>query len=278
MQKPRCLLIFEESIKSQETKKNYSFSLEKFRKWVKVESYDDLLQADEKSIQRLLEDYIIFLKGKISPNTLNTQLAPVFLFYQVNDININKIRLKKMFPARVKRSGYNAYSREDIKKMLSNTKSKRTRACILILTSTGCRSGSVIELKMKEMKDYKNDSKLITFYSDDPAEYYGFLSPEASKAIDDYIDQRMQDNERITPDSPLIRENYQLGSNPSRKMTRQMLESLLEITQKDASRKKDSSGRYNIPITNGFRKFFNGIMKLRDNANLSLCEKLMGHI
>ncbi len=109
VEKPRSLLIFEESIKSDETKKAYFFALEKFRKFANVGNYNDLLKADEKSIQRLLEDFVISLKGKISPNTFNTQLSPVFLFYQVNDVNINKIRIKKMFPAKVKRSGYSAF-------------------------------------------------------------------------------------------------------------------------------------------------------------------------
>jgi len=54
LEKPRSLLIFEASIKSEETKKAYFFSLEKFSKWANVENYGDLLKADEKSIQLLL--------------------------------------------------------------------------------------------------------------------------------------------------------------------------------------------------------------------------------
>jgi len=277
VEKPRSLLIFEESIKSEETKKTYFFALEKFRKFASVGNYDDLLKADEKSIQRLLEDFVIHLKGKISPNTFNTQLAPVFLFYQVNDVNINKIRIKKMFPAKVKRSGYNAYSREDIQKMLNSTNSKRTKACIMIFASTGCRSGGLCDLKIKDVENYNDGCKMVTFYSGDPSEYVTFLTPEASKSLDDYLDERIQNHERIQPESPLIRENYQIGSVPAKPINRYMLESLIEITQKDGQRKKDVSGRYNTPITGGFRKFFNIVMKLRKDCNLSLSEKLMGH-
>jgi len=277
VQKPRCLVIFEESIKSAETKKAYFFALEKFRKWADLGNHDDLLEADEKSIQRLLEDYVISLKGKISPNTFNTRLAPIFLFYQVNDVNINKVRIKKMFPAKVKRSGYSAYSREHIQKMLNTARSKRTKACILIMASTGCRSGALADLKMKDIQDYKDGCKIVTFYSGDPSEYVGFLTPEASKVLDDYLDERIQNHERIEPEFPLIREDYRIGSVPPKPINRYMLESMIEITQKDGQRKKDSSGRYNIPITGGFRKFFNSVMKLRNETNLSLCEKLMGH-
>jgi len=277
VQKSRCLIIFEESIKSEETKRNYLLGLDKFRRWANVENFDDLLKADQKSIQRLLEDYIISLKGKISPNTFTVQLAPVFLFYELNEIVLNKTRLKKMYPAKVKRGGYGSYSLEDIKKMLNSTRKKRTKACILIFSSTGCRTMALCELKMKDVENYKNGCKIVIFYSGDTSEYIGFLTPEASKALDDYIDERIQAHERINPDSPLIRESYSMGSLPAKPINNAMLQELIGMTLSDVKRKKDSSGRYNIPITGGFRKFFNLTMKLQEKANISLVEKLMGH-
>jgi len=277
MQKSRCLIIFEESVKSEETKNNYLVMLDKFRRWASVEDFDDLLKADEKSVQRLLEDYVISLKGKISPNTFNTQLAPVFLFYEVNDIVLNKTRLKKMYPAKVKRGGYGAYSLEHIKKMLDSTRKKRTKACILILSSTGCRVMALCELKIKDVENYKNGCKVATFYSGDTSEYVGFLTPEASNALDDYIEERIQAHERINPDSPLIREIYSMGSIPAKPVNNPVIQELINVTLSDVKRKKDSSGRYNIPITGGFRKFFNLTMKLQEKANISLVEKLMGH-
>ena len=277
VQRPRCLIIFEESIKSEETKKNYLLMLNKYRKFAVVENFDELLKADSNSIQCLLEDYVISLKRKISPNTLNTQLAPVFLFYELNGITINKTRIKKMYPAKVKRGGYGSYSLEDIKNMLSSTRKKRTRACILVLSSTGCRAMGLCELKMKDVENYKDGCKVVTFYSNDTSEYVGFLTLEASNALDDYFEERIQDHEKITSDSPLIRESYSMASLPAKHINNAMLQELISMTLKDVKRKKDSSKRYNIPITGGFRKFFNLTMKLRENVNISLVEKLMGH-
>ena len=277
VQKPRCLIVFEESIKSEETKKNYLLMLNKFRNWSNVEDFEYLLKADQKSIQRLLEDYVVSLKGKISPNTFNTQLAPVFLFYELNGIVLNKTRIKKMFPAKVKRGGYGSYSLEDLKNMISSTRKKRTKACIMILSSTGCRAMALCELKMKDVENYKDGCKIITFYSGSTSEYIGFLTPEAGKYLDDYIDERTQAHEKISSDSPLIRESYLMGSLPAKPINNAMLQELIEMTLTDVKRKKDSSKRYNIPITGGFRKFFNLTTKLRENANISLVEKLMGH-
>lgn len=57
--------------------------------WNKLTDYEDLLKADEKSIQRNLEDYLIYLKGKYSPNYIPSIIAPIELFYVMNDVNIN---------------------------------------------------------------------------------------------------------------------------------------------------------------------------------------------
>ena len=145
----RCLDIFLQSIGSEKTKDIYRYHLDNFLKWNKdCKDYDDLLKADEKSIQRNLEDYLIHLKGKYSPNYIPSIIAPIELFYVMNDVNINTKRLHKMYPTRTKRGGYGSYTREDIGTMLSNTTKKRTRALILFLSSTDCRVGVIPELKL----------------------------------------------------------------------------------------------------------------------------------
>ena len=272
----RSLKIFEHSIRSDQTRTTYKYMLEKFRKWSIVNGYDELLQADQKSIQTLIEDYVMYLKGKISPNSFTAQLAPVILFFQVNDINLNLIKIKKLYPNTVKRSGYGSYSRQDIQSMLDNTNKKRTKAIIHLLASTGCRAGALCELKMKDVVDYEN-CKCILFYADAKEEYYGFLTPEACKALDDYLGQRMQDNERFTPETPVFRESYRLASLPARHLSLQMLTEIIEATLKDIKRVRAPNGRYTIQLVHGFRKYFNLVLKTRDNSNLSLCEKLMGH-
>jgi len=272
----RSFKIFEHSIKSDQTRVSYKSMLEKFRKWSKVKNSDALLQADEKSIQRLIEDYVMYLKGKISPNSFTTQLAPVILFFQVNDINLNTVKIKKMYPEKVKRSGYGAYSRQDVQSMLGNTNKKRTKAIIHVLASTGCRAGGLVGLKMKDIEDHEN-CKSVLFDADSTQEYYGFLTPEACNALDDYLQERIQDNERFTPETPVLREFYQLASLPARHLSLQMLTEIIEATLKDIKRVRTPNGRYTIQLVHGFRKYFNLVMKTRADSNLSLCEKLMGH-
>ena len=272
----RSLKIFEHSIRSDQTRGTYKYMLEKFRKWSKVNNPGELLQADQKSIQMLIEDYVMYLKGKISPNSFTAQLAPVILFFQVNDISPNTVKIKKMYPEKVKRSGYGAYSREDVQSMLENTNKKRTKAIIHVLSSTGCRAGGLVGLKMKDIEDHEN-CKSVLFDADSTQEYYGFLTPEACKALDDYLLERIRDNERFTPETPVFRESYQLASLPARHLTLQMLTEIIEATLKNIKRVRTPNGRYTVQLVHGFRKYFNLVMKDRSDSNLSLCEKLMGH-
>ena len=54
---------------------------------------------------------------------------------------------------------------------------------------------------------------------------------------------------------------------------------LLKVVIKKAGiiRTKSKRNRYDKPLTYGFRKRFNGIMKMDNNVNSNLAEKLMAH-
>ena len=138
-EKSRSEWIFEQSIKSEETKKSYLRVLKKYKEFVGVENTEELLNADRKMIQEKVEDFVISMKGNINPNSFPTQLASIFLFYDLSDIVLNKTRIRKLYPAKIKKMGREAYSREDIRFLLENTNKKRSKAIILIFTSTGIK-------------------------------------------------------------------------------------------------------------------------------------------
>ena len=280
--KSRCEIIFEQSIRFEHTRQGYTRCLNHFRKFVGVNTIEDLLQGDSKSIQEKIEDYVISLKGKISPNTFPTQLAPIFLFYGLNDIPLNKIRIKKLYPSKVKTQGFAAYTREDISFLISNTRKKRSKAIILILSSTGCRVGALCGLKMGDIFDTPNEQcKCLRFYYGTTEEYYGFLTPEATKSLHDYLQERIDNGEKLESDKPVVTlfENYGHSSGGIIKpVTRIAISNVISTIFRNAkNRPRDASGRYSIPTTHGFRKFFNKTMKMRMDVNLSVCEKLMGH-
>ncbi|MGB6463675.1 MAG: hypothetical protein WBF38_05575 [Nitrosotalea sp.] len=152
----RSLLRFHHAIKSEATRGRYQYRLDKFLEFVKLKEADDLLQLKESFLQELTEDYLFYLKNAVSPNSIASYMAPLELFFAMNDKNLNWKKIKKMYPARIKRTGSEAYSTDDIKQMLHQTKSKRLIAMIHFLASSGCRVGVLSELKMKHVMDMES--------------------------------------------------------------------------------------------------------------------------
>ncbi len=275
LEQKRCLTMFIEAIGSPETKKSYLYHLARFLKWNNLTDYDDLLKADEKAIQRNLEDYLIHLKKSKSANYIPTMITPIELFYVMNDVNLNSKRLHKMFPPKTKIGGYGAYTQKMIVEMLETSNKKRTKALILFLSSSGCRVGVIPELRLEHITNIE-DCKQILCYADSKEEYVTFMTPEAAKSFDDYLGERQQDGERLTPESPAFRKDYRMGSTPAETMQTGTVKAAISVTLKNIPRTKKGHN-YNIPMVHGLRKYFNVTMKSRSNCNLSLCEKMIGH-
>ncbi|MDH3313172.1 MAG: hypothetical protein OEM28_08500 [Nitrosopumilus sp.] len=71
----RSLLLFENSIKIKATRTRYLYHLNKFRKFYKIKDYDSLLIIDIKKLQIMVEDYVMMLKKKVSPNSINSYMG-----------------------------------------------------------------------------------------------------------------------------------------------------------------------------------------------------------
>ena len=130
--------------------------------------------------------------------------------------------------------------------MLSNTNKKRTRALILFLSSTGCRVGVIPELKLGHITN-RDDCKEVLCYANDREEYVAFMTPEASKAFDDYLEERQQDHEKLTSESPAFRKDYAIGSTPAETMRTDTVRVAIIITLKDVKTRKTIGNRNNIP-------------------------------
>src|SRR2546428_1342245 len=274
----RSLLIFEAACRSEYTKRTYKFYLNKFLEFVMIKDHDKLLTLKTGALQEKLEDYVLYLKNRVSPNSLQTMTAPLELFFSMNDRILNWKKIKKLFPATIKRTGAEAWTTEDIKKMLEYMPNKRNKAIIHFIASTGCRSGALSELTMKNISIMRGECKAITFYEGTKEEYIGFLTPEASIVLDEYLKQREQSGEHINESSPLFRKNYSIAFAPANPLTKGIVERIIRTAiEKAGLRRMKTGARYNIQTDHGFRKRFNTILKSNDKANPSLVEKLMGH-
>jgi len=123
--------------------------------------------------------------------------------------------------------------------------------------------------------------KAVRLYDESNEEYWGFLTPEASVAIDDYVDERINQGEKITQDSPVfvVREK-QKAYDPQNvfPLTSRTAYSWCTNTIKKSGVERIKRGnRFDKALFYGFRKRFNTILKLDSEINSNIAEKLMAH-
>ena len=219
---------------------------------------------------------LFMLKKNVNPNTVPTYLVPVRTFLDVNDIDLNWRKIKRFYPGKIKRSGASAYQTKDVKLMLEVTPQIRNKALIHFLSSSGVRVGSINELKIKHLRDMPHGCTMVLIYEDSTEEYHTFLTSEATKSLNLYLDERKKQGEILDEDSPIFRERYQIASAKSKALSTEAIQAVLARTMKNASlRGQKKNGRYSEQLVHGFRKRFNTILKLNNDVNDNAIEKKM---
>jgi integrase/recombinase XerD len=247
-------------------------------KYHNIKDFDSIVKIEKSELQKMVETYVIYLKKNISPNSVPSQVNTVKTFLEANDIDLNWRKIKRLYPAPVKRSGSSAYSTEDVKKMLDASPQLRNKSIIHFLASSGIRIGALPELKLKHIRDMPLGCKMITIYENSTEEYHTFLTPEASSVLDAYLDQRRKNNEILSEESPLFRERYQLGLTAAKSISKGSIQGIIIRALKNSNvRGQKKNNRYSEQLAHGFRKRFNTILKLNNQVNDNAIEKMMGH-
>ena len=160
----RALHLFESAIKSEATKVQYKLIVSKFLDWTKVDDVDNFVAQDQKKLQILIEDYVIYLKTKsgLSPNSIPRQFFALQLLFAMNDVILNWVKIRKLLPAAVKLSGEHPYTNDHLRMMLSNSKIPHSRALIHFTASTGCRIGAIPDLKIKHLTKMEDGCTAVT--------------------------------------------------------------------------------------------------------------------
>jgi len=274
----RSLRLFQNSVGSEETAKQYKWHLDKFIQFYKLRDYDSMLTMDQKHLQVMVEDYVMDLKNKVNPNSVPSYTYPILTFFDANGIELKSKKIKRLFPTEVKKSGNKAYTTNDIKKMLEHTPDLRNKCIVLFLASTGCRIGALADLKLGNLMNMPNNCKAVKIYEDSTDEYTTFLTPEVSEILERYFAKRGTDGECVDHNSPIFRRKYRLGIEKIRPMTTHAIQSVvLRSLRKAGLRLEKKNGRYPIPINHGFRKRFITILKSNVDIPIAYAERLAGH-
>ena len=82
----RSLLLFENSLKTEATRKMYMYFLDNFKNHYNLKDYDSIISITTPELQIMVDDYVMMLKQRIGANSMRTYLAGIQAFFETNDI------------------------------------------------------------------------------------------------------------------------------------------------------------------------------------------------
>jgi integrase len=270
----RSIIIFNHAISSQATKKSYFYQLKRFKEFYKIRDYDSLTTIEPKKLQVMIEDFVMNRSSKLESGSLRHSLSALELFFSMNDVVLNWKKSKKLIPKQErKKSGMKAYSIDDIRELIKSCKTYLHEVLIYVIASSGVRVGFVEDLKMKHLKDMPMGCKAITVHADTVYEHTTFMTPEASAKLERYFELRRKKGEKLTPES------FVFITEKRRCYNAVILSTQLNRIARDSNivRTKTHKNRYDIMSAHGLRKFFNTTLKLNQNLNPAIIERLLSH-
>jgi len=242
--------------------------------------YERLTEFESDKITDLLEDFVMDLNPKLKSTTISTMLAAPELFFQMN----RKIWHQKLVRRSIKRDdkdlgGKIPATDDDVRRMLSATKKARDKAIIHFLASTGSRPAGVSDpvLRMKHLVDMPHGCKGIKIYDESKDGYWAFLTPEASKALENYFSwRRTMRKEEFDENTPIF------ANFTKRKQRDHMddmgIRKIVENAIYNSGIERVKTGAtYDKATMKMFRKRFNGKLKMNNKVNSNIAEKLMAH-
>ena len=271
MESQRALLLFESGIRSESTRKQYRTALSRFMEFCKIESYDILANIEAKEFQIKVENYLMAIRPRYHYSSLNAMFSAIQLFCTMNDTLINWKKIRKMFPEKEKPTGDRAYTNDEIRALLDNTKSYRFRALIHLLASSGVRAGAVHEMQLKDLTEMPQGCKALKVYPNTKDEYMTFIGPECVDYLNKYHDERKAHGEKLDENS------YLFMTDENKKFLPEYVSITMCRLCRKLKRKLASESRYEIMSAHGFRKRFDTVLKMRSDVNINLAERLLGH-
>jgi integrase len=280
-------LNFINSLRADETKNQYTSALAKFISKYNL-SLQTILTLPTKDIEQMITTYITNMNARgLSRGYVNLVLSAILHFFDMNDVLLNRRKISKFLGEYKKMNKDRAYEHEEIKK-LYDMGDFRFKALVLLLASTGVRIGSICDLKLRHLEKKDNGVYKITIYENTKDEYYVFTTPEATNALDQYLDYRKRASEQMSSNSPLFRNDFDMSSiEKTRKNSRPislgtirniMFTRLIKsglIDRPDID-KKGIRHRNDVPMSHGFRKFWMN-QAVKSKLNPEIREMLLGH-
>jgi len=269
-------------LRSDDTKQCYAYSIKR------IGDPDSLLQLaknEPKQIEQLLIKFILKERDRASPTNVIIPITAIKGFLSYYDVLLNWGKITAALPRGKHIANDRAPTRKEIRLALEFSDA-RMRMVILILSSSGIRVGAFTDLKLKHLVNLENGCARLKIDAGVQEEYWALISPEARESIELYLEMRRQIGEKLTPESPLVRDKWNYDRRPfaldpakATPVHSDTIANIIGTIWKRAGVVQEEKGNFGsrkeFKRAHGFRKFFrthaSRVMRPDD------VEVLMGH-
>jgi integrase len=282
--------------KEPQTKEAYVKYFRYYLQFLKVKDPNSLITKrfysprELQNIEDRIVSYINQLKKEgLKQSTIKGRKSAIEFFYRANRITLDWKHISGYIPSAGKTIEDEAYTTEDIEKMIqATTNPERDNFLLYLLSSTGMRIGALPNLKVGDIElmyppgyQEKHIYKVIV-YRGTRSEYYTFTTFECTEALDKYIKYRKRHGEVITKDSPLLRDQFNSNYRNKKKNEPNVIKSFSDVVDRITTRSgirtrgHDRQARHNKMLDHAFRKFTNSAM-IEAGVEYDSKEFLLGH-
>jgi integrase len=279
---------FKDSLKTEVTQLVYTNSLKRFLTHNNLADPQHLLTIPSDMLEEMIKKHTIYLQKEVKSPYQATIFQSAFKhFCRMNKIRGVEWDLLHEFKSKTKSTKYgqdrdDAYSHEQINKVLSVC-NLRSRTIVLIYCTTGIRLSALPPMKLRHIQKLGDIYKFTVYENDE--EYYTLCTPECTAAIDAYLEFRERYFEQLSPESPLIREEFDTVSlirkKPKHVTSHAIQWTIAQLLNKVGIREVDHveggfRKRKKVKLIHGFRKFFKTQL-LQSHVDTTIRKMLMGH-
>lgn len=314
-----ALDLFYAGIKAVQTRKTMGRLLKKFLVEVCVDllegdykqrarQFVQLAKKDQTKTTNIVIAYVKQLRNRtllaknhpsyINPSYVPNKIKPLKKLLIMNDVGLPWKRIQTYYPELDNMHKGRGYTRDEIKKLLEYSDCIETDFIILASSSGGLRVGGLdnqkwgnvfpihevngeykIELGEDEIGTVVCGGMII--YKGSPEEYVALISIEAWEKLEEYKRKWTKKMQRPPKDTdPLILARF---TNPVPLTANAIKERMEKLVVRSGLRTKTKGQRrYEIPVTHGFRRYWDKIMMQTKSikgtlAALVIKERLFGH-
>lgn len=252
-----------------QTRQNYERDINQFFNHFNIKDIEPLKEYSLQVCKQMIIDYVIHLREnkKLSRASIKFHLYAIrHFFFMIREdefpIRWNKINIE--LPPHEYSHRDRGYTVRKIQSMLElGCKSRlRDKAVILLLTSAGgMRIGGIPNLKkgdLKEMYTTAGDKVYgIRVYSDSSQDYFTPCSPECTRVLDKYFDERTAAGEQLKYESSVIRNLYStLNAKRPKPLTLEGVKYIVKKAVKLSGVRDNFEFKGQVQLSRGFRKFY----------------------